>query len=194
MEHEGCARQHEKRWGRFEDLELYGIIREQWIRNTEQASAVGLVTAPALPPLLPAAGPGVIHQISGANLTFSSINSDRAPSALGGYSQATLVENANRTLFISGQIPETLEGDTPVEFESQCRLVWKNIESQLHAANMGILNLIKVTIFLSSREFAEKNSSIRREILGDHRPALTVIITGIFDEKWLVEIEAYACA
>jgi ribosomal-protein-alanine N-acetyltransferase len=37
MLHEGCARQHAKRWDRFEDLELYGIIKDQWIRNTEQA-------------------------------------------------------------------------------------------------------------------------------------------------------------
>lgn len=36
MAHEGCARQHAKRWDRFEDLELYGILREQWIGNTEQ--------------------------------------------------------------------------------------------------------------------------------------------------------------
>lgn len=36
MTHEGCARQHVKRWDSFEDLELYGILREQWIRNTEQ--------------------------------------------------------------------------------------------------------------------------------------------------------------
>jgi hypothetical protein len=31
-------------------------------------------------------------------------------------------------------------------------------------------------------------------VLGSHAPALTVIITGIFDEKWLLEIEATAAA
>ena len=36
MANEGCARQHAKKWDRFEDLELYGILREQWIRNNEQ--------------------------------------------------------------------------------------------------------------------------------------------------------------
>jgi ribosomal-protein-alanine N-acetyltransferase len=35
MAHEGHARQHAKKWDKFEDLELYGILREQWIRNTE---------------------------------------------------------------------------------------------------------------------------------------------------------------
>jgi len=35
MAHEGRARQHAKKWDKFEDLELYGTLREQWIRNTE---------------------------------------------------------------------------------------------------------------------------------------------------------------
>jgi enamine deaminase RidA (YjgF/YER057c/UK114 family) len=59
---------------------------------------------------------------------------------------------------------------------------------------MGVENLTKVTIFLSSREFAMANREIRHEFLGTHRPALTVIIAGIFDEKWLLEIEAIAAA
>jgi hypothetical protein len=31
-------------------------------------------------------------------------------------------------------------------------------------------------------------------VLGDHRPAITIIITGIYDESWLLEIEAVAVA
>jgi hypothetical protein len=52
----------------------------------------------------------------------------------------------------------------------------------------------KVTVFLSSRTFALANREIRQEMLGSHSPALTVIIAGIFDEKWLLEIEAVAAA
>lgn len=55
-------------------------------------------------------------------------------------------------------------------------------------------NLVKVTVFLSDRAYREANAAIRAETLGDHRPALTVIITGIYDERWLVEIEAIAAA
>jgi len=35
MAHEGRSRQHAKKWDKFEDLELYGILREQWIADTE---------------------------------------------------------------------------------------------------------------------------------------------------------------
>jgi len=57
---------------------------------------------------------------------------------------------------------------------------------------MDVSNLVKVTTFLSSREFNLANRHARQSALGDHAPALTVIITGIFDERWLLEIEATA--
>lgn len=124
----------------------------------------------------------------------TTINSEAAPGAVGGYSQAVLIEGAQRLLFISGQIPETRDERVPADFESQCRLTWTNVLSQLNAAGMSVADLIKVTVFLSSREYAEPNSRIRREFLGDHNPALTIIVAGIFDEKWLLEIEAIAAA
>lgn len=122
------------------------------------------------------------------------INSKKAPSPEGGYSQAMLIEGASKLLFISGQVPETISAETPSDFESQCRIVWGNINAQLEAAGMNVSNLTKVTTFLSSRNYAGINSVIRQEFLGSHTPALTVIITGIFDENWLLEIEAIAAS
>ena len=97
-------------------------------------------------------------------------------------------------MFVSGQIPESVAGNVPAEFSAQARLVWQNVIAQLEAAGMSIGNLVKVTVFLSSREFAAANREVRREVLQGHAPAMTVIITGIFDEKWLLEIEAIAAA
>lgn len=122
------------------------------------------------------------------------INSPSVTQPSGGYSQALYVQGANRLLFISGQIPESADGHVPTDFRSQAKLVWSNIVAQLEAANMGVSNLIKITTFLSSREHASLNSEVRREILGNHSPALTVIITGIYNEQWLLEIEAIAAA
>jgi len=76
----------------------------------------------------------------------------------------------------------------------QCRLVWANITAALDAAGMDVRNLVKVTTFLSDRRYAAANTAVRQQVLGDHEPALTVIITGIFDAKWLLEIEAVAAA
>jgi 2-iminobutanoate/2-iminopropanoate deaminase len=119
-------------------------------------------------------------------------NSSAAPKAAGGYSQAIEIRQGRRLLFISGQIPVAADGGMPADFRSQCRLAWANVLAQLEAAGMSVANLVKVTTFLSSREHALPNREVRQEVLGGHAPALTVIIAGIFDEKWLLEIEAVA--
>lgn len=128
------------------------------------------------------------------NMKFIPINSPAAPVAAGGYSQAVEVQDARRLLFISGQIPVSTTNIVPTDFPSQARLVWSNVLAQLAAANMSVTNLVKVTTFLAAREYAIPNREVRQEVLGDHAPALTVIITGIFDETWLIEIEAIAAA
>ncbi len=120
------------------------------------------------------------------------INAPAAAQPSGGYVQALEVRDVRRLLVISGQIPETLEGHVPSDFGDQARLVWANILAQLEAANMTVANLVKVTTFLASRDHRSLNGAIRREILGSHTPALTIIITGIYDESWLLEIEAMA--
>ena len=127
-------------------------------------------------------------------MKLNSINSDAAPKPVGPYSQALEVSEVKRFLFISGQVPESTNGEDPIEFEEQARLVWKNIIAQLEAADMSIENLVKVTTYLSSREHRKENREVREAILGNHLPALTVVLAGIFEEEWLIEIDAIAAA
>jgi len=110
------------------------------------------------------------------------------------YAQAHEVTNASRLLFISGQVPSDSDDHVPADFKSQCRLVWANVEAQLKAAGMTLDNLVKVTTFLSDRRYRQENYEVRMGVLGERSPALTVIITGIYDEAWLLEIEAIAAA
>jgi 2-iminobutanoate/2-iminopropanoate deaminase len=74
------------------------------------------------------------------------------------------------------------------------RLVWDHILSIPRSADMSAANFVKVTTFLTRREDADANSRIRREHLGSHAPALTVIIAQTLDPRWLLEIEAVAAA
>lgn len=110
------------------------------------------------------------------------------------YAQGALVTHATRTLFVSGQVPEDADGTVPPGFDAQCRLAWHNVLAVLEQAGMGVENLAKVTVFLSDRRYREANARIRDEVLGGHSPALTITITGIYDEAWLLEIEALAVA
>lgn len=122
------------------------------------------------------------------------MNASDAPSPAGGYSQAVEAEGVSRIVHVSGQIPVDVHGRVPASFEEQARLVWKHIERQLAAADMGLENIVKHTTFLASRQYREANRTIRQEVLGDLSPALTVVIADIFDEAWLLEIEAVAMA
>lgn len=122
------------------------------------------------------------------------VNAPDAPAPLGGYAQAIEVSGASRILFVSGQIPAAIDGAVPERFEDQARLVWKNVLAQLRAADMTLDNLVKVTIFLSDRKYIPEYRAVRQEVLQGRQIGLTTIITGIFDEKWLLEIEAIAAA
>ncbi|HZK51217.1 MAG TPA: RidA family protein [Actinomycetota bacterium] len=112
--------------------------------------------------------------------------------AAGGYAQGLQIADSRRLLFVSGQVPEDKDGRSPDSFDAQCRLVWRNVLAVLDEAGMGINDLVKVTTFLGDRAYREANSAIRREVLGEHTPALTVMITDIYDPRWLLEIEAIA--
>jgi enamine deaminase RidA (YjgF/YER057c/UK114 family) len=122
------------------------------------------------------------------------LEADDAAPAVGGYAQALEVTGAARTLYISGQVPVAADGSLAASFEEQCRQAWANVEAQLRAAGMGLDNLVKVTTFLADRDHAMENRKIRQQVLADRRIAVTVIIAGIFDERWLIEIEAIAAA
>lgn len=127
-------------------------------------------------------------------MAHTSHNPASVGTANGGYSHGIEVRSGARYLWISGQIPESQNTPTPLDFAAQCALVWENIAAILHAAGMTVHDLVKVTTYLSNRQYAMENRQIRERVLGDARPALTVIIADIFDSAWLLEIEAVAAA
>ena len=125
-------------------------------------------------------------------MEWNNINSKEAPSAAGGYSQAVEVVDSKRLLFISGQIPEHLDGSIPPTFAEQARLAWGNVEAQLKQAGLSFDNLVKVTTLVPDRKHVKENRLIRNAVLGQRQPAATLIIAGVYDERWLIEIEATA--
>ena len=110
-----------------------------------------------------------------------------------GWAQANEVRDISRLLFISGQVPADHDGKVPEDPKAQCRLAWSNVNAQLDAAGLTLDNLVKVTIFLSHRRYIQDAYEVRTEVLGTSVvPAMTIVITGIYDEKWLLEIEGIA--
>ncbi len=120
------------------------------------------------------------------------INAPHARPPSGGYTHVVSVSDVTRTVYVSGQIPVTRDGTVPDTFTAQAELAWANIEAHLRAAGMGLENIVKHTTYLSDRAYRADNEAVRRKVLGDHQPALTIIIADIYDEVWLLEIEAIA--
>lgn len=123
------------------------------------------------------------------------LNPEILPAATGNYTHGVRVDGGTSMVFVSGQVPWGDEqGTIPEDFEDQCRMVWRNVLAVLAEAGMDVRNLVKVTTYLSDRQYRAANSKIREEILGNHAPALTVIICDIYAEEWLLEVEAVAIA
>ncbi|WP_339914978.1 RidA family protein [uncultured Brevundimonas sp.] len=125
-------------------------------------------------------------------LSLKPLTGDGSPPVEGSYPQAVEVTGATRWLFLSGQIPVTPDGSLATDFRGQCDQVWANVETQLVAAGMTMDNLVKVTTFLADRRHALENREARLKWLAGRQPALTVIVTGLFEAGWMVEIEAVA--
>jgi 2-iminobutanoate/2-iminopropanoate deaminase len=108
------------------------------------------------------------------------------------YAEAFATINAERTLYISGQVPTNPDGTVPAEFEAQAHNSWARIVRLLEQHDMDVTNLVKITTFLRDRSDRDENRRVRTAVLGSHLPALTVIVTGLFEEDWRIEIEAIA--
>lgn len=113
----------------------------------------------------------------------------------GGWAQASHIGEPSRMLLISGQVPQDADGNVPDSIDGQCRAVWANLHTQLTAADMTYANLAKLTIILTDRAHVPAMVAVRQEIFNDQvQPAVTTIIADLFDERWMIEIEAIAVA
>ena len=107
------------------------------------------------------------------------INTDKAPSPIGPYSQAV---RANGMVFLSGQVafvPSTGELELS-NLESETHQVMKNIQAVLDEAKISFEHVIKTTIFLSDMSlFAEVNAVYGTYFKGDFPARETVAVKGL---------------
>lgn len=118
------------------------------------------------------------------------IHTDKAPAAIGPYSQAII---ANGMVYTSGQIAidpaaGALAGDT---IESQSRQAITNLKAVLEAAGSGLDKVVKTTCFLQSMgDFAAFNAVYEEMFPG--RPARSCVEVAALPKGALVEVEAVA--
>jgi 2-iminobutanoate/2-iminopropanoate deaminase len=124
-------------------------------------------------------------------LKIQSINSEKAPAAIGPYSQAVRVANL---LFCSGQIAldpvsgEIVAGDVRMQAEQ----VMENIAAVLSAAGTGFGSVIKSTIFLVDMNDFGKVNEVYGRCFESHKPARSTVAVKALPRGALVEIEVIA--
>ena len=109
------------------------------------------------------------------------------------YSHGIEVPPNARWLYVTGQVGIDAKGRTAPTIEKQCALAWKNLLAILRSAGMGVGDLVRVNAFLTDPRYVEAYRESRDPLLGQARPASTVlIVTALADPSFLVEIDAVA--
>ena len=122
------------------------------------------------------------------------ISAADAPAPAGQYTQAIEVTGANRTHYLSGLVGVAADGSIPSDAEAQCALAWRNLQAQLRAAGMEITNFVKITTVVRDPADTAAGRTGRAAVLGKHSPASTLIIGGLSNPAWKVEMEGIAVA
>jgi 2-iminobutanoate/2-iminopropanoate deaminase len=122
------------------------------------------------------------------------LNAPDAPAPVAAYTQAIEVSAVTRTLYISGQVGQRRDGTIADNIVEQSRVAWQNLEAQLKAAGMSLDNLVKVTTILPSRGDVAAAREARSKALGDRKPASTLIVGGLANPAWKIEVEGVAVA
>ena len=119
------------------------------------------------------------------------IATDKAPAALGPYSQAI---RANGMIYCSGQIPinpatGAIEAKT---IEEQTAQSIANLKNVLEKAGSSLAKVVKTTVFIKNmNDFAALNK-VYAELFGDAKPARSCVEVARLPKDVLVEIECIA--
>lgn len=126
---------------------------------------------------------------------FSTHNPSSIAPPASDYAHGICVEGATRWLTISGQVGALPDGSLAGNSRSQMQVCWDRIFAVLDDAGMSVENIVKVTVFLTRGEDVGLYREVRDENLNGHLAASTLlIVSGLADPSWLVEIEAIAAA
>ena len=121
------------------------------------------------------------------------IHTDKAPGAIGPYSQAVRTETMVYTAGQIGLDPTTME-IVSGGIEAETRQVLNNLKQVLQAANSGLNFVVKTTVFLRDMADFPKMNAIYAEFFTENPPARSTVAVATLPKGVAVEIEAIAMA
>ncbi len=121
---------------------------------------------------------------------MKAVSTDKAPAAIGPYSQAQIVGNL---VFASGQIPvDPATGLIPSGVEAQAHQAFKNVAALLAAAGSDISKVVKTTVFIKDmNDFAAINA-VYAQYFTEPYPARSCVEVARLPKDVLLECEAIA--
>jgi len=119
------------------------------------------------------------------------IQTDKAPGAIGPYSQAVRTENMVYTAGQIGLDPVTME-IVSGGVEAETRLVLNNLKQVLEAADSGLNYVVKTTVFLRDMADFPKMNAVYGEFFSENPPARSTVAVATLPKNVAVEIEAVA--
>ncbi|CAA6821812.1 MAG: Bona fide RidA/YjgF/TdcF/RutC subgroup [uncultured Sulfurovum sp.] len=120
------------------------------------------------------------------------ISTDKAPAAIGPYSQAVV---ANGMIYTSGQIAMDETGVVVADdVVNQTHQVIKNLYYVLEAAGAHFNDVIKTTIFLADMDDFAAVNEVYAHHFGHHQPARSTVAVKTLPKNVLIEIECIALA
>lgn len=118
------------------------------------------------------------------------ISTEKAPAAIGPYSQAIEV---NGMVYTSGQIPvNPATGEIAETIEGQARQVMENVKNLLAAAGATMDQVVKTTVFIKDMNDFGKINEIYAEYFKDACPARSCVEVARLPKDVLMEMEAAA--
>ncbi len=120
------------------------------------------------------------------------INTDKAPAAIGPYSQAIKVGNM---VYTSGQIPLTPEGELiQGDIHEQTRQILINLQNVLEEAGSSLQHIIKTTIYLTDMDDFLAVNTVYGEFFAGSFPARSTVAVKTLPKNVDIEIDAVAVA
>jgi len=107
-----------------------------------------------------------------------------------GFSRALRVGDR---VFVSGTGPVAPGGGCPDGAAAQARRCFEIMEAALAEAGAALSDVVRTRMYITAAEDGAAVGAVHGELLGDVRPAATmVVVAGLLDPAWKVEIEAEA--
>jgi 2-iminobutanoate/2-iminopropanoate deaminase len=119
------------------------------------------------------------------------IATDKAPAAVGPYSQAVQVGDLVYTAGQLGIVPGTKEFAGP-DIEAQTRQALENVKAVLEAAGSCLQHVVKTTVFLQDIEEFGRMNGVYAEFFPENPPARSAVQVAALPLGGRVEIEAVA--